>query len=375
MIQTLTHAGRWARLRAPLLALAVLAGGCDSAEKLASTEPTIQMDGAALDSAATDSLAPTDSTAAPVADTLPAGTHDLFQPVEASFDYARYRGIPYGPIGLWSTPRTVRFGPQPFTGTQNYTDARGLVTQISTARSTNQRLVLAMTGGPSTNYTTYGKFDFAKWRRKMDTFKTAAIRQAVAAAVADGTIIGNQLIDEPETRRWGGNITKGTIDRMASYAKAIFPTLPMGVNLGPPGYKWRAAERYQVLDYVLFQYNHWVTVGNIGKWREEVLAQARRDGVTPAFSLNILDGGVQDRQSYDCTGAGQAGKGTYYPNCRMTPTQVREWGRALAGYGCTLQMWRYDATYMSKWANLAAFRDLASVLLSKTPRSCKRRLT
>jgi hypothetical protein len=207
----------------------------------------------------------------------------------------------------------------------------------------------------------------------MNTFNTRAIRSAVALGVADGTIVGNQLIDEPETRRWGGVVSKKVIDQMARYAKNIFPTLPMGVNHGPPAHRWRANERFQALDYVLYQYNHHITHGNVAAWRQEVLAQAKRDGVTPAFSLNVLDGGVQDRdRNYTCTGKGQAGKGTYRPNCRMTASQVREWGRALGVAGCTMQMWRYDGRYISNRANQAAFRDIASLLKSRARPSCKR---
>ena len=93
--------------------------------------------------------------------------------------------------------------------------------------------------------------------------------------------------------------------------------------------------------------------------------------MTPAFSLNILDGGIKDKTgTWDCPGTG--GKGTYYPNCRMTADQVSSWGRALATAGCYLMMWRYDGTFMSKSANQEAFRDVASAVASRSPRSCKR---
>ena len=113
--------------------------------------------------------------------------------------------------------------------------------------------------------------------------------------MADGTVIGNQMIDEPETPGGATNITKATLDQMAVYAKSIFPTLPQGLNHGPPGYKWRATERYTKVDYVLYQYNHFITSGNIITWRDAVLAQAKLDGVRPALSLSILNGGKQDQ--------------------------------------------------------------------------------
>jgi len=288
-----------------------------------------------------------------------------------AFATVSYSGTPFGPIDLWGSYTDVKWGPSPFTGTQNYTDAFGVITQINAARTKHQRLILSMTGGPSTRYTTGGKFDMTKWKNRMNTYNTSAIKSAVAAAVSDGTVIGNQMIDEPETVRWGGNITKATLDAMATYGHNMFPSLPMGVNHGPPSYKWRSSERYHVVDYVLYQYNWWVTTGNVTAWRTAVLDRAKIDGVMPVFSINILDGGVQDRSgSYDCTGTG--GKGTYYPNCRMTPTQVTTYGRALATYGCAMQMWRYDGTFMSKSANVTAVKSVASLAASGPRRSCRR---
>ena len=350
MIRAFTPSLRLLMARSLVVAmLAVLVGAaCESSDPMESSGP-IESPAAGPDS--------------------PAAAVDA--PAPAFATVSSYSGLPYGPIGLWSSATTVEWGPAPFTGTQNYTDAGGVVTQISAARSKKQRLILAMTGGPSTRYTTNGKFDMTKWKNKLNTFNTSAIRNAIAAGVADGTIIGNQLIDEPETSRWGGTVSKAVIDQMATSAKKMFPSMPMGINVGPPTYsKWRTSEHFKVLDYVLYQYNHWVTSGNIAAWRDGALAAARRDGVTPAFSLNIMNGGVQDRNGWDCAGTG--GKGTRYPNCRMTADQVKNWGRAIGTAGCAMQMWRYDGVFMSKSANQDAFRSVASLLASKPRRSCRR---
>ncbi len=245
------------------------------------------------------------------------------------------------------------------------------MTRINTARQKRQRLVTAMTGGPTNDFKSNGKFDFAKWKKRMNTFNTSAIKSAVAAAVSDGTIIGNTMIDEPETPKWGGNVTKSLIDQMAAYAKNIFPTLPMGINVGAPGYKWRTSERFHRLDYVLHQYQYPITNGNVGAWRTAVLDRARIDGVTPAFSINLLDGGVPDYSgTWDCKGTG--GKGTITHRCRMTADQVRTFGRAIGPSGCFMTMWRHDDLFMSKSANVEAFRDVASLLASKSRRSCRR---
>jgi hypothetical protein len=282
-----------------------------------------------------------------------------------------YTGIPYGPMGLWATVTTLKWGPAPFTLSADNSFAASIVARINAARQKRQRLVIAMTGGLASEYKTNGKFDLTKWKTRMNTFKTLAIKSAVAAAVADGTIVGNKLIDEPETPKWGGVMTKPLIDQMAAYVKNIFPTLPVGVNMGAPGYTWRTWERFKVVDYVLMQYQWSNNQGNVGSWRDKVLAWSRAEGVTPFFSLNLLDGGVLDNVgTWDCAGTG--GKGTLVHRCRMTADQVRTWGRAIGPYGCAMLMWQYDDAFMAKSANQYAFRDVGSLLASKPRRSCRR---
>jgi hypothetical protein len=56
----------------------------------------------------------------------------------------------------------------------------------------------------------------------------------------------------------------------------------------------------------------------------------------------------------------------------MTADQVQSYGRAIGTYGCALLMWRYDDAFMSKSANVTAFKSVASLLNSKPRRSCRR---
>jgi hypothetical protein len=357
------------RIRRGALVLALvcsfLAGSCNSDEggPLASSDPADAPAGAPPD---TSTGVPPDTSAGVPPDTVPVDP----QPPPAP--PVSYTGLPYGPSSLWYLA-DVKGETQPFTASQNYINADSIVQQINAARAMGQRLILAMTGGLSEDYTTNGQFDMTKWKNKMDTYNTDTIRAAVAAGVADGTIIGDLLIDEPETKQWGGNLTKAMLDEMAAYVKNIIPTLLVGVNHGPPGYKWRSSERHTKVDYVAYQYAHYITSGDVAAWRDAVLAEARYEGVTPALSLNILNGGAQDRDgTWDCTGQGQAGRGTRAPNCRMTSKQLQDWGKALATYGCFLTMWRYDESYMSEAGNQDAFREIASLVASQPRRSCAR---
>jgi hypothetical protein len=341
--------------RAALALVAVLIGAsCQGANEPTAIDPALSTpadttslaDSAAADSGAVDSLAP-------------------------ALASVSYTGLPYGPFGLWASATTFDWGPAPFTISHDNTFASSIVTRVNTARQKGQRLVLEMTGGNSRDFKTNGKFDYYKWKNRMDTFKTTAIRNAVAAGVADGTILGNSIMDEPETPQWGGVMTKPLLDKMAAYVKNIFPTLPVGVNHGGPGYKWRTWEHYKVVDYTLNQYQWTASKGDISGWRDAVLSRSRADGVRTAFSMNLINGGTPDYSgSWDCAGTG--GKGTIYQRCRMTPSQVAGWGKSVGPSGCFTLVWRYDDAFMSKSANVDAFRSVASYLRSFTRKSCKR---
>ena len=193
-------------------------------------------------------------------------------------------GVPFGPVGLWIGGKPNP-SPVTFTVSQNFASPGNVVPMIEKARRAGQSLILALPGQPQ-EYLSGGKFVLALWEQDMDRYNTAPIRDAIAAGVADGSVIANSLMDEPENKKWGGVMTKPLIDSMAAYPKRYFPTLPVGPSHGPNGYyQWRPDERYQVMDYVRNQYNWWVTKGDVEGWRDNVLKQARRDGVAVAFSM------------------------------------------------------------------------------------------
>jgi hypothetical protein len=318
----------------------------------------------------TDTLLPPDTL--PTPDTLPRPDtipHLDTLPDPDTLPPPNYSGIPFGPFGLWEPNRSIDARLRPFTGSHNYTHPDSIVRQIRIARLKHHRLILNMTGGESDRYTTNGKFDLDKWKARMDRFNTPEIRRAVAAAVADGTVIGNSVIDEPETRQWGDVITKQMLDNMGSYVKAIFPTLPVGVDHGPPAHEWRASERYHVLDYVIYQYAWWVTTGDVAKWRDEVRSLAKRDGVALGFSLNIVNGGVQDRKDWACRGTWH---GSRYPNCQVTSDQLRDWIETFGTETCMVLLWRYHEDFISRPANQEVLQQLASKLGQAPKRSCRR---
>ena len=290
-------------------------------------------------------------------------------------------GLPFGP-----SQQMVRTGgivaPFNMTADGGYSPLN-TVSRINAARAGGYKLLLQMPSGSHHDETSpllsvidgVLQFDEGKWRAKVDRLNTPEIRQAVADGVRDGVIIGNVVMDEPQVvgggdgNTWGprGTMTKLRVDGLCSYIKQIFPTLPVGVfhqhNTFEPD------KSYQVCEFIVDQYNH--RRGDVRTFRDDGLALARRDGHAIMFSLNILNGGVQDKDgTWDCVGTG--GKGTYAPNCRMTPEQVREYGLTLGPVGCGLFMWRYDDAFIRDPANQPAFKDIAAKMASMPAKPCTR---
>jgi len=84
-------------------------------------------------------------------------------------------GVPFGPIALWKggEPQAT---PIAFTASQNYVSPDLVVPMITRARAAGQSLILALTGGATSQYTTNGAFDLAKWQRRIDQYNTGPIR-------------------------------------------------------------------------------------------------------------------------------------------------------------------------------------------------------
>jgi hypothetical protein len=278
-----------------------------------------------------------------------------------------------GAYGLLSTSVKTAGGGQ-FRSTLDSYSASGIVTRIATARTNKYKLMLALTGGPHSNYMTNGVFDLSKWEAKLATFNTSTIRNAVAQGVADGTIMGNSVMDEPQVcggpNTWGpcGTMTKAKVDAMCADVKRIFPTLPAGVSHRHD--KFEPTKSYRICDFLIDSYAS--EFGSVTTYRDAGLALAQRDHHAIIFSMGVLDGGTRDQTgTWDCVGTG--GMGTFYPHCRMTATQVRDFGLVLGPAGCAgLLLWRYDATFFGRTDNQASFRTIADALAKLPAKACRR---
>ncbi len=258
----------------------------------------------------------------------------------------------FGPYDMYRGPNAA----DGFTAGVSYADPQGLVSLLTKLRSNKQRAFLALTGGSHDQYITDRKFDLAKWKKGLARYDTPVLKAALEKGVADGTIIGYNMLDEPPHPSWGGALTKGTVDTMAAYCKSLFPFMPCGVAAD---HRWRPAERYQLLDFMMTQ--TWMERISAEEFRDSAVAVARRNGVALVLAINLFG----ERQTPGCEPRRN--------QCLMRPADVREWGRAFVSepYACAVIMWHYDANMWSRPEYQEQFTDVANVARQRVAKPCR----
>jgi hypothetical protein len=240
------------------------------------------------------------------------------------------------------------------------------------------RIVISMAGVRS-GYTTRGRFNFSKWKAKVNQYR----KFNLAPYVKDGTIIGHYMVDEPFCSScWGGRpIPYSQIEQMARYSKSIWPSLPTGVR-SPPSHL--GSRRYSALDFAWAQWEgplHFPSFRiSPEKFRDRESSAARSLGLGLVFGLNYLDAG--DGTSHI--------NGTYAKDPRlsdnkfchsrgcyryaMSASEVRRVGRVLAAapYGCALLSWKYSPAFLSRSGMRSALAELASAARNRSRASCLR---
>jgi hypothetical protein len=282
-------------------------------------------------------------------------------------------GIPFGSYNMFSGTN-LSYGTAPFNYTvQAVVTPSILLSQLQLARSRNMKIVIGMTGGSHDRYLTGGIFDMAKWRAQQALFNTAEMKQAVADAVTDGTIVVAEIIDEPNHRSWGGyfagNAGVALLDSMAAYTKSIFPTLKTSIVVR---YDWiKGKPGFRAVDVIASQYN-WRD-GDVRAYRDSAVAVSRRSGLGLIFQMNVLDGGTAIS---GCPVPETGGPGTASTTCRMTAAQVANYGTLLAGtvQACAFGLWRFDPEFVSNPENVSALNSVASVASRRQATRCQRPL-
>jgi hypothetical protein len=283
-------------------------------------------------------------------------------------------GIPYGHYGMWSADQIVSGAP--FTLGMGTTAPQNIVALLANLRARRIKAFINLFGGGATEYLgADGKFDLARWTAKLAEYDTPVIRAAIFTAWQEGTLLGFPVLDEPHNPKWNGGLTgKAMVDGMCATVAGQYPGIPTGVTHQPD--LFHPSQSYTVCDFLINQYV-WrkpaEDPGNVALFLEQAKTYSARDGIAMVFSLNILNGSFQAPRDglWNCPTT-TAGRGTDEPNCRMTATQIRDWGLTLGPHGCAMLMWTYNDAFMAKADNQSAFADIAAALAPLPPKACVR---
>lgn len=250
-------------------------------------------------------------------------------------------GLAFGPFHL---PDTL-FA-KPFTGVLRASTPANLLATLKAARKKRMRVVLKLANDSKYYSNPDSTFSLDLWKQIIDGYRGIDIR----SYIADGTIIGHFLIDEPrDAANWGGApVPYADVDAAAAYSKSIWPAMATGA--GSPADDMEAGAPYTSLDFAFSQYRD--KKGDIAAWLTGQTASARRAGLGILLSINVLDGNI-DNSSYSAA-------------------QLSTVGATLAAepYACGLTMWKYDSTYFADAAIKSAMASIAKVANARPRHRC-----
>jgi hypothetical protein len=314
------------------------------------------------------------------------------------------RARPWGLFATWNGSKVQTYFAGNFTMAMQADVAASLPARIATATQGRFTYLLIPAGGARANYLTNGVFDMAKWKAKLQTFNTPTLKALVAKAVLQGVLIGSSNMDEPantggvgnEANSWGpaGTMNVARVDSMCGYARGVFhlegqPDIPQGVfldwgKLQSGGRGWQD-QTFKVCDFATSQYGY--RKGTLKDYLAGGLAMAAKHGMAASFAINTRDGGYQVKRLTgqkgwltatwkpdapgDCLST-SGGRGSYFPNCAMSPAQVKESGLYFIAASCLLTGFAYDPDQAADPRYQASFKAIADSAKRLPRKSCKR---
>ena len=294
----------------------------------------------------TGTVPPPDTTGSPPPDSTP------IVPVHV--------GIPFGP-SVYSQHESSFLLLPPSSLNPNFTalktDAywRNLLNVLEAARRANGRILVSFSGS-SAEYTDSNGFNLELWKQKVDEFRDFDL----SSYIADGTLLGHYIMDEPSDRRnWNGHlVSRADIDEMARYSKEIWPDLPTIIR----GWPWYLkGYQYRYLDAAWAAYHE--RFGSIDEFVSTNVRDAKDIGLALVVGLNVVAGG------------GEEGLPGYHSDkFAMTASQLRTWGGALMDqpYACAFFMFRFNPDYFAREDIKEAVAELSQKAQRLENRTCRR---
>lgn len=234
-----------------------------------------------------------------------------------------------------------------------------ILSHLSGARAKGARVVVKLCKGAD-KYVKNGDgtFSLAKWKSLVSRYKNVNL----GPFIADGTIIGHYLIDEPHREaRWGGKaISHSTLEAMAKYSKELWPQMTTMVRVVP---SWLASGKvtYKYLDAGWTQYA--VGKGDAAKWVASEAAAAKRKGLGLVVGMNVLDGGNGSSKIRGWSGGKWA----------MSASELRKYGSAMLGqsHACAFFNWQHDLKYYGRSDIKSALADLSAKAKAHAKTACR----
>jgi len=209
------------------------------------------------------------------------------------------------------------------------------------------RVILAMAGHEMYYKDAQGHFSFSRWKERVNRFKGVNL----SSYVADGTIIGHYMIDEPnDPANWNGEPIPGSmLEEMAKYSKSIWPGMNTIVR-AQATYLDNFTTTYKYLDAAWAQYAE--RFGDPRAYIAGNVAAAKSKGLALVMGLNISMGTLNKTE--------------------LSPQQIENWGSALLSdsYPCAFISWQYREPYMSRPEIRTAMSSLAQKARSHAARAC-----
>ena len=245
------------------------------------------------------------------------------------------------------------------TGIVGPTSPSAVLGYLSQVKSKGGRVILKLSGGDANMKNADNTFNLTKWKQSIDRYRTINLDPYIN----DGTIVAHFLVDEPHfPSRWGGQvIPQATVEQIAAYSKARWPTLPTVVN-APAHWLAGVSVTYVHLDAAWSIYRASAS-SNPTQWARNQVDKAKLKGLGLVGGLNVLDGGD-----------GSSGfHGNYPSTWAMSASELRTYGTALLSQAhvCAFGIWRYQSAYYGRPDVKAALADLAASARSHAKTSCR----
>jgi hypothetical protein len=336
-----------ALIRTVAASLLVVFAACSNDTAGPSTTPESPADAPPAD-------APAD---APPADAPPAGAPQAGTPQAGALDNRSSRpGVVFGTFSMrndyLNTVHTgwVNGGPL---------DPSNILSWLSGARAKGARVVVKLCKGKDSYVrNSNGTFSLTKWKDLVGRYRNVQL----GPYIADGTIVGHFLIDEPHrASRWGGKaISQATLEEMAKFSKQLWPDMTTMVRVAP---SWLASSplSYQYVDAGWTQYT--VGKGDAANWVASEAAAAKRKGLGLVVGLNVIDGGDGSSKI----------RGSIGGQWSMSASEIRKYGGAMLGesLACAFFNWQHNTGYYDRSDIKSAMADVSAQARTHAKTSCR----